>query len=120
MIEINKKDEWLKIVNFYDELVNKDNWKQKPMISLMNKLRMQGFWEKYYPSTSHESLGISRKYNYEDRCESPMVYLQYQSNQDEFIIHYQEGQGNQIKEENCGNSVSETELQKIENWLEEK
>lgn len=61
MKKIDKNKEWEKIIKFYEDLIQINNWNQKPMLNLVKDLKAKGFWEKYFPSTSHEVLGIFLK-----------------------------------------------------------
>ena len=117
MNEPDKMAEWTKIIEFYNDLITNYHWKQEPMLVLIEKLKTRNFWNHFFPSTSHEALGLSTEYNYEARCEKSMVYIRYDSDNNEFIIHFQEGQGNTTKEKVCGTEISENEFKIIEEWL---
>ncbi len=117
MKKINKTTEWNKIIEFYTDLIDNYKWEQKPMLNLIEQLREMKLWDKYYPSTSHEALGLSFEFDIEKRFTMPMVFIIYKSKTDNFEIHYQKGEGNTHSELNCGNKVMHEDLNSIETWL---
>ena len=78
------------------------------------------FWNKYFPSTSHEALGLSLEFESDKRFEMPMVYIVYKSKSKEFEIQYQKGQGNTTLEKNCGTELTQIDFTEIEKWLSDK
>lgn len=94
------------------------HWKQQPMLDLIDEMNKRGFWNTFFPSTSHAALGLSKKFRYDERCANPMVYIEYKSDAEEFVIHYQEGQGNTIKENSVSGNMSESDFMSIFKWLE--
>jgi hypothetical protein len=91
-LERDRKKEWENIIIFYDCLIDDYQWELQPMRNLIDELRLRGFWEKYYPSTSHIALHISEKYFYHESCENPTICIEYLSNENEFLIHYIQGE----------------------------
>jgi hypothetical protein len=89
------------------------------MIALFPKLEDAGFFEKYYPSNSHEALGISTEREYSLRLTKPMVYILYIPGKQNFELHFQKGQANTLLQENCGPIVLPEVLIKINRWLTE-
>jgi len=117
LADMSRKELWTENIEFYKELITKYHFKQEPMIALFPKLEQAGFFEKYYPSNSHESLGLSIERKYDLRCAKPMVYFTYVVREHSFIVTYQQGQGNTIIEENVGLTISPEILAKIDTWL---
>ena len=112
--------EWKKTIEFYIDLIDNYKWEQKPMLELINILKKVDFWNKYFPSTSHEALGLSLEFDSDKRFEMPMVYIIYKSKNKEFEIQYQKGQGNTTLEKNCGTELTQNDFLEIENWLSDK
>ena len=108
---------WNENIEYYKELVTKYHYQQEQMIALFPILKEFGFFEKYYPSNSHESLGISTERLYEKRRTKPMVYLTYTPQERSFIVRYQQGQGNTVAKENVGATILHEVLAKIDTWL---
>lgn len=114
---MTREELWKGIFNFYKELVSKYKWKQEAMIELVQLFKELRLWDRYFPSTSHESLGLSTVSSYEERLVKPMVYITYKSDTETFVVTYQTGQGNTLKEEDCGKLLDAVTIDKIENWL---
>jgi hypothetical protein len=113
----SKEEQWTKIEKFYKELVDVYHWDQGPMIDLLSTLKLNGFYEKYFPSTSHEALGLCTVDKYDERLDLPMVYLVYNMKSEIFEGHFQHGQGTTVKQENLGKEVSRSTLDSVEEWL---
>lgn len=120
MSEDRKTAEWNRIIEFYNNLIDNYNWDQKPILKLIEQLKELEFWNKYFPSTSHEALGLSTEFNSEKRFEMPMIYIVYKAKLKAFEIHYQKGQGNTILTKNCGAELSKKDVHEIEKWLSDK
>ena len=112
--------EWKKTIEFYIDLIDNYKWEQKPMLELIDILKKVDFWNKYFPSTSHEALGLRLEFDSHKRFEMPMVYIIYKSKNKEFEIQYQKGQGNTTLEKNCGTELTQNDFLEIENWLSDK
>ena len=112
----NKKAEWDKQADFYNDLIQNYGWKQTPMIDLIAQLRIIGFCDKYFPSNSHEALGLSVVFD-DVKFENPMVFIVYRSDNDIFEIHYQKTPGELVEIATHGHKISTTEFKKIEEWL---
>lgn len=108
---------WKKQLVFYNELIGKYKWNQKPMLDLVEKFIDNRISKKYYPSNSHELLGLSNTEKYENRRVNPMVYIGYSNYSNSFEIYYQNGQGNTVKEEKSIAEINDDILERIENWL---
>lgn len=117
LADVSREELWAENIEFYKELVRKFHFQQEPMIALFPRLEQAGFFEKYYPSNSHESLGLSIERKYDLRCAKPMVYLTYVHQEESFVVTYQQGQGNTIIEENAGPTIPLEVLAKIDTWL---
>jgi hypothetical protein len=113
----NRAELWAENIEFYKELVTKYYFQQELMIVLFPKLDEAGFFEKYYPSNSHESLGLSTEREFSLRRTKPMGYLTYLPKENSFEVTYQQGQGNIVNEENVGPLVLPKVLTKIDAWL---
>ena len=113
----SKEEQWTKIEKFYKELVDVYHWDQRPMIDLLSTLKLNGFYDKYFPSTSHEALGLCTVDKYDERLERPMVYLVYNMKSKIFEGHFQQGQGATVKQENLGKEISRRILDSVEDWL---
>jgi hypothetical protein len=116
---MTKQELWTENLEFYQELVTKNKWQQEPMIELIHYFDKVGICEKYFPSNSHESLGLSTDDNYEQRLVLPMVYITYQSKTNSFMLTFQKGQGTTVSEEDCRANLNALPISKIEQWLSE-
>ena len=116
-IDISRHEEWFKVIGFYKELVGLYNWKQEPMLALIDKLQKYSFFSMFYPSTSHEALGLSLEPNSKDRYKKPMVYIIFIANDNNFNIQYQRRQGETIIEKNYGREILENDIFEIQNWF---
>jgi hypothetical protein len=114
---MTKEDLWNKNLEFYQELVTKNKWQQEPMIELIQYFDKIGICEKYFPSNSHESLGLSTADNYEQRLELPMVYITYHPRSNTFKLTFQKGQGATLSEEDCSTVMNALTISRIEKWL---
>jgi hypothetical protein len=115
--ETNKKKEWDKKVEFYKDLIDNYNWQQAPMLSLIDKFKEIGFWDKYFPSNSHEALGLSTVYD-DVRFEKSTVFILYRPNDDTFEVTYLNPARDVIKIETHQNNIGTAEFKKIENWID--
>ena len=120
MSKDKKIAEWEKIIDFYNDLIDNYKWEQKPMLTLIDNLKKIDFWNKYFPSTSHEALGLSVEFESDKRFELPMISVIYKSKTKEFEIQYQKGQGNTTLEKNCGTELIQNDFLEIEKWLSDK
>ena len=114
---MTKDDLWTENLEFYHELVTKYKWTQEPMIELILHFKQIGLCQKYFPSNSHEALGLSTAEAFKERLLVPMVYIKYQSATKSFKIFFQHGQGKTIKEITCQQTVDDLTISEIENWL---
>lgn len=87
------------------------------MLDLLPQLERAGFFEKYYPSNSHEELGISTEQSYEKRMDKWMVSISYVSGKQMFVVYYLKEQGQIVMEEYCGSTISAEILAKTDKWL---
>lgn len=113
----SKQEKWAKIEKFYQELVDVYHWDQRPMIDLLSTLKLSGFYDKYFPSISHEALGLCTVDRYDERLERPMIYLVYNMKSKIFEAHFQQGQGVTLKQENLGEEINRKTLDAFEEWL---
>jgi hypothetical protein len=113
----SKDKKWTKIEKFYQELVDVYHWDQRPMINLLATLKLNRFYDKYFPSTSHEALGLCTVDQYNERLEQPMIYLFYNMKAEIFEARYQRGQGKTVKQENLGKEINRNMLNSFEEWL---
>jgi hypothetical protein len=115
--DMSRAELWAENIEFYKELGTKYHFQQEPMIALFPKLDEAGFFEKYYPSNSHESLGMSTEREFNLRLVKPMIYLTYLPKDGSFVVTFQQGHGNTVDEENVGPMISPEVLAKIDAWL---
>ena len=115
--DMSRAELWAENIEFYKELVTKYHFPQEQMIALFPKLEEAGFFEKYYPSNSHESLGLSTEREFNLRRVKSMIYLTYLPKDGCFVLTFQQGQGNTVDEENVGPMISPEVLAKIDAWL---
>ncbi len=115
--DMSRAELWAENIEFYKELVTKYHFQQESMIALFPKLDEVGFFEKYYPSNSHESLGMSTEREFNLRLVKPMIYLTCLPKDGSFVVTFQQGQGNTVDEENVGPMISPEVLAKIDAWL---
>jgi len=97
--EHNPIQYWHEVLSFYRDLIDQYGWNQRPMLELVEQVMHSPWVEKIYPSTSHAALGISLHEHYEQRVNSPMVYILYLGNGDMFEVIYQRGQGDTVYSE---------------------
>jgi hypothetical protein len=114
---LSRSELWAENAQFYRELISVYQFDQGPMLDLLPQLEQAGFFEKYYPSNSHEGLCISTEASYEERRDKRMVHILYVAGKQMFIVYYQKGQGDTVMEEYCGSTVSAEILVKIDRWL---
>ncbi len=114
---LTKKELWSENIGYYRSLISQHKFDQAPMLDLFPLLEECGFFEKYYPSNSHEALGISMEEFYAERLKKPMVYISYLPAKAEFVVYYQKGQGKTMLEEFCGSAISAEIFLKIDQWL---
>jgi hypothetical protein len=117
MTSLTKIELWVENRQFYQELVEKYRWSLEPMIELIDELGKLGFHEKFYPSNSHEALGLSTVQEFSQRCERHMVYIVYRQITDKFEVHYQSGPGNLERKETCDRKEIFSKFKEIESWL---
>ena len=117
MASENKLVQWETMLTWCQLWIEEENQKSQPLLELISQLKELGFWQKYYPSQSHNSLGLSLGKNYKERLELPMVYISYNSSNKSFAIQYQKGQGGETMLVDRGKSIYENDFADIENWL---
>jgi hypothetical protein len=69
-----------------------------------------------YPSTSHATLGLSAVPTFEQRLRQPMVYIA-SADPTGFAIHWQRGQGDEVREELVPSPKAPEVLDRILEWL---
>ena len=114
---MTKEQLWKETLDFYKECVAKYKMPQELMISIVQHFDNIGLNKKYFPSTSHESLGLSTVEKYEERLVKPMVYITYQPKRKTFLLTFQRGQGKTVHEEDCGVAINKATIIRIEEWL---
>ncbi|GAA0718298.1 hypothetical protein GCM10009430_16230 [Aquimarina litoralis] len=91
--------QWETMVKWCSLWIEVENKKFQPLLDLIYTFKTIEFWNMYYPSQSHNSLGLSLGKNYDERCRLPMVYINYNSTDHRFAIQYQKVQaGETIRE----------------------
>jgi hypothetical protein len=114
---MTKQELWNENLEFYQELVTKYKWQLEPMIELIQYFDKVGICKKYFPSNSHDSLGLSTADKYEQRLLLPMVYISYQPGANTFKLTFQKAQGMTLSEEDCDSIMNPLTISKIEKWL---
>jgi hypothetical protein len=114
---LSRSELWAENAQFYRDLISVYQFDLGPMLDLLPQLERAGFFEKYYPSNSHEELWISTEDSYEKRKDKRMVGISYLSGKWIFVVYYQNGQGQTVMEEYCGPAISPEILVKIDRWL---
>lgn len=92
-------EEWANLVGFYRQLIDKHGWRQQPMLEFASWLAASRHSQNLFPSTSHEALGLATVQTYEERLRQPVVYIVYSAHDEQFVVHYQDGQGKEVREE---------------------
>jgi len=108
---------WQQIERFYEELIDKYQWQQQPMLMLVRSLIERGFSRKYWPLTSHAALGVSTVEKYEDLCQNRVVFVSYDDKTDSFAISFQAVIGDTVTEKHCSRAITEQQIEEIEEWL---
>ena len=116
---LSRKELWSENAAFYRELISIHQFDQSPMLDLFPQLEKAGFFEKYYPSNSHEALGLSTEELYEQRTDKRMVYISYLPGKQIFVVYYKKDKNNTVLEEYFGSTVSAEILTKIDQRLSE-
>jgi hypothetical protein len=114
---MTKEELWVENRQFYQELVEKYHLDQEPMIDLIDQLGEAEYFAKFYPSNSHEALGLSTAHDYLQRCERNMVYIIYRPVTDRFEVLYQSGQGKTRRKELYDRNEILSRFSEIETWL---
>jgi hypothetical protein len=112
---MDKQETWNEMIDFYEELISKYNWKQEPMLEFVNSLKVIGFWDKYFASGSHSALGLSL-FDISENFGKRIVYIEYQSKIDNFQMFFQQEQ-KVFKELSCGSSINQNILNQIDDFL---
>ncbi|HYV39297.1 MAG TPA: hypothetical protein VE988_26650 [Gemmataceae bacterium] len=115
MVKASAKD-WADMVGFYRRLMDEYGWRQGPMLELVYWLAAGPYSQVLFPSTSHEALGLSTVPTYQERCQRPMVYIVY-SEPSGFVLHWQRGQGDEVREEPVPSPESPEVFGRILGWL---
>jgi len=100
------------MVAFYREL-DEYGWHQGPMLELVSWLAASPHSRVLVPSTSHEALGLARVATYRDQ---PIVYIVF-SEPRGFVIHWQRGQGHEVREESVPSPQAPEVFERILAWL---
>jgi hypothetical protein len=107
---------WGWMVGFYRELIDEYGWHQTPMLGFVSWLAASPYSRFLHPSKSHEALGLSAVPTYQQRLRRPMVYLVY-SEPVGFVIHWQRGQGDEVREERVSSPQAPEVFGRILDWL---
>lgn len=113
---MNKQETWNEMIDFYEELISKYNWKQEPMLKFVHSLKTVDFWDKYFASGSHSALGLSL-FDISQNFGKRIVYIEYQSKTDNFQVFFQQKQQTVLKELSCGSSINQNILNQIDDFL---
>lgn len=116
-LSMTREERWNESRQYYQELVEKYQLHQEPMIDIIDQLKAAGLCEKFYPSNSHEALGLSTVEEYSERRKKNMVYIIYKPRLEKFEIVYQSGQGNTVHSELCEQRDISSKFRSVEIWL---
>lgn len=107
---------WSQMVAFYRELIEQYGWRQGPMLEFVSWLADSSHSRVLFPSTSHEALGLARVATYRQRLRQPMVYIVFSESQG-FVVHWQRGQGDEVREEAVPSPQAPEVFKRILDWL---
>lgn len=109
-------DAWAEMVAFYRQLIDEYGWRQGPMLEFVSWLAASPHSRVLFPSTSHEALGLAKVATYRERLRRPMVYIAF-SEPHGFVIHWQRGQGDEVREESVSAPQAPEVFARILDWL---
>ncbi len=115
---MSKIEEWNKMVNWYKEHQETYGWDTKSMIDVVEAIIAFKLAEKYYPSASMASLGLSIEKEYIYRLKKPMIYVSGDSGSNTYTVSYQHGQGNTKHQKEYKIAQMSDMLKSIDKWLE--
>lgn len=116
--ELSKKEQWESMIEFYQDLIERSGWPIDCMLDLIKKIIDSPLSKRYYPSSSHASLGFSVENRFEYRLKKPMIYILCDKKIKNFVVSYQHGQGNTKHTKLFPIHDETTMLNSVENWLE--
>ena len=117
MGEPDKQKAWNDIIKFFNDLIEVYNWEQELKLELVKAIKLRGFWQAYYPFTSHAALCLSNQFTYDEVCENPLVGIGYESSKNKFIVTFHTARNTNVTEKDCGEIISESDFKQIEDWL---
>ncbi len=118
MERLSKREQWEEMVEFYQDLIERSGWPIECMRELVVNILDCDISEKYYPSSSHASLGISMEFEYKYRLKKPMVYILCDENVENFKVNYQHGQGNTRHTKIYPIEKAKKMLRSVDGWLQ--
>src|SRR5262245_27876259 len=104
------------MVAFYRELIDKYGWHQGPMLEFVSWLAASPHSRVLFSSTSHEALGLARAATFQERLRRPMVYIVF-SEPRGFVIHWQRGQGDEVRDELVPSPQAPEVFERILSWV---
>jgi hypothetical protein len=107
---------WADQVDYYRQLIDEYGWPQGPMLDFVTWLASGPYSRILCPSNSHEALGLATVPTYLERRQLPMVYIHY-SDLHGFVVHWQRGQGNTVREEPVQCPRAPDVFRRILSWL---
>lgn len=108
---------WEYQLRFYREFIDQYHWELEPMIQLLEYFNRTGLCGQFYPSNSHDQLGLSAFATYEERRLQPMVYVGYLPERAEFRLDFTRGKGGQNLQEYYKDPFDMALIYRIERWL---
>ena len=115
-VEEVQAEVWGRMVSFYRELIEEYSFRQTPMLEFVSWLAASPSSRVLHPSTSHEALGLSAVPGFQQRLRQPMVYVVYAESTG-FVIHWQRGQGDEVREEPGPSPQAPQVFGRILDWL---
>lgn len=108
---------WARTIGFYQQLIDENGWQQRPMLEFVSWLAASRYSQALHPSTSHESLGLACVPTFQERLGRPMVYIVYDAESGGFVIHWQRGQGDEVREERVPSPQAPDVFDRVLSWL---
>lgn len=100
--DLEPEQQWETMIGFYQDFMDPWPVAMKCMQNFVKEIQLTDISKTLYPSQSLTWLGISAFNNYGDRRQrhNPMVYVRCDNLAENFLVRYQMGQGNTVKEAN--------------------
>lgn len=107
---------WANKIDFYNSLIHEYNWDIKPMIELIEQLKIASICNDYFPCNSHSALGLKNQLDDYEQNQST-VFIEYMPDQKDFSIHYQKTSEKTEKTDRFQLPIPNNVIMDIKNWL---